>query len=276
MIPLISRWQMTQIFDNPRLENLQRALSSAAQKTGVSFDFLVKTAARESGMQASAKAKTSSAAGLFQFVEQTWLGMVSRYGAKHGLANESVQIQQSSNGRFNITDTASRNRILGLRYDPVASAAMAAELTAENRNSLQAKLGREPSETELYVAHFMGAGKAADLVLAAETTPQKSAAGLFAKEAAANKNIFYKPSGSAKTVKEVLSELGRLHQKPAKITEPSGPLPTGKTTQVEPFDSLAKLPGGWVRSPLLRLSPVLVQLLAELSAPAAPQEFDKK
>lgn len=263
---------MTQIFDNPRFENLQRALSNAAQKTGVSFDFLVKTAVRESGMQASAQAKTSSAAGLFQFVEQTWLGMVSRYGAKHGLANESAQIQQSNNGRFSIKDAAARNRVLGLRYDPAASAAMAAELTAENRNSLQAKLGRAPSETELYTAHFMGAGKAAALVLAAEASPQKSAVALFAKEAAANKNIFYKPDGVAKTVKEVVDELGRLHQKPAEIVK----APTSNVAQIEAFDLVGNLPGGWVRSPLLRLSPMLVQLLAELSAPDAPQQIDKK
>ena len=58
---------------------------SAAITLGAS-GFLLKTATRESSLNPDAKAKSSSAAGLFQFIEQTWLGLVKSDGPRLGLA----------------------------------------------------------------------------------------------------------------------------------------------------------------------------------------------
>jgi hypothetical protein len=49
------------------------ALHQAATITGSDFDYLLSTATRESSLKPQAKASTSSAAGLFQFVGQAWL-----------------------------------------------------------------------------------------------------------------------------------------------------------------------------------------------------------
>ena len=57
------------------------AIQVAARRTGVSFDFLVKQAETESGFDPRAKASTSSATGLYQFLEGTWLSMVRQHGA---------------------------------------------------------------------------------------------------------------------------------------------------------------------------------------------------
>ncbi|MDB5435973.1 MAG: lytic transglycosylase, partial [Phenylobacterium sp.] len=61
---------------------VEAAIQRASQATGVDFSFLMKTAGRESGMNPAAKAGGSSAAGLFQFVEQTWLSTLKQHGAK--------------------------------------------------------------------------------------------------------------------------------------------------------------------------------------------------
>lgn len=63
------------------------AIQLASAKTGVDFDYLVKQARVESSMNPNAKARTSSATGLYQFIEQTWLRMVKNHGAEHGYAN---------------------------------------------------------------------------------------------------------------------------------------------------------------------------------------------
>ena len=52
---------------------VESAVRSAAGVTGVDFGFLLRTAKRESGFNPLAHAGSSSAAGLFQFVEQTWM-----------------------------------------------------------------------------------------------------------------------------------------------------------------------------------------------------------
>ena len=85
------------------------ALKTAARTTGVGFDYLVKTAQRESNFDPNAKAGTSSATGLFQFTDATWMSMLERYGAKHGVS----------------TDGQSRADLLALRKDAKLSSLMA-------------------------------------------------------------------------------------------------------------------------------------------------------
>ena len=56
-----------------------------AAATGSDFHYLLGTAMRESSLKPSAQSATSSAAGLFQFVDQTWLAWSKPHGAKYGL-----------------------------------------------------------------------------------------------------------------------------------------------------------------------------------------------
>ena len=57
----------------------------AAARTGVDFNFLLAQAKAESGLDPTARARTSSARGLYQFTSGTWLEMVRRHGNEHGL-----------------------------------------------------------------------------------------------------------------------------------------------------------------------------------------------
>ena len=66
------------------------ALKNAAAETGSDFSYLLGTAMRESSLKPNAQSSTSSAAGLFQFVDQTWLGLVKNHGAKYGLGSHGA------------------------------------------------------------------------------------------------------------------------------------------------------------------------------------------
>lgn len=179
------------------------AIRQGADRTGVGFDYLVRTAQRESSLDPTAKARTSSASGLFQFIEQTWLGLVRQEGGKHGLGQYAEAIEQQPGGRFGVSDATLRERILALRHDPKAAAAMAGELTRRNQAALSTALGRAPNEGELYTAHVLGAGGAIDLIRGAASTPKADASAMFPEAAAANRSIFFEPGGKARTLAQV-------------------------------------------------------------------------
>jgi Transglycosylase SLT domain len=183
------------------------AIKQAASTTGVSFEYLLSTAKMESDFNPSAGASTSSAHGLYQFIDQTWLGTVKEAGSQFGYGQYADAITKSSSGNYSVSDPAARRAILKLRDDPTAASAMAGVLTQSNSFKLTGKIGRRPTDGELYMAHFMGVGAAAKLISNAEDNPQASAAGMFPSAAAANRSIFYDRSGSARSVSQVYSVL---------------------------------------------------------------------
>ncbi|HYE42487.1 MAG TPA: hypothetical protein VEA15_03760 [Caulobacteraceae bacterium] len=186
--------------------DIDGAIGAAAQLTGVSKAHLLETAMRESSMRPHAEADTSTAAGLFQFTEGTWLEMIKRYGRRYGLAAEAAQVIHDSDGDAVVHDRATEKRILALRFDARVSALMGAELARENASLLQNGLGRIARDSELYAAHVLGPANAVKLILAARRTPGRSAAAMFPKAAAANKAIFYR-NGRPRSVVEVLGHM---------------------------------------------------------------------
>jgi hypothetical protein len=192
---------------DPSRVRIAGAIKQAASSSGTSFEYLLATAKMESDFNATAGATTSSAHGLFQFIDQTWLGTVKEAGAQFGYGNYADAITRSSDGTYSVGDPSARRAILKLRDDPVAASAMAAVLTQSNSFKLTGMIGRRPTDGELYMAHFMGVGGAAKLITNAEDNPQASGARLFPNAAAANHSIFYDGSGRARSVSEVHSVL---------------------------------------------------------------------
>jgi hypothetical protein len=191
------------------------AIKQAAATTGTSFEYLLSTAKMESNLNPSATASTSSAKGLFQFIDQTWLGTVKEAGAKLGYGQYADAIQKSESGSYSVSDPAAKAEILKLRDDPVASSAMAGVLTQSNSFKLTGAIGRRPTDAELYMAHFMGVNGASKLIVSAENNPGASGAALFPKAAAANTSIFYDKSGGARSVSQVYSVLSTRYDSAA-------------------------------------------------------------
>ena len=184
------------------------AIRQASQATGTSFNYLLATAQVESGLNPQAGAPTSSARGLFQFVDQTWLGTIKQSGAALGYGRYADAITRTASGHYQVEDPVMRSEILKLRNDPTANAVMAGAFTRANAAILTARLGRPPSEGELYMAHFLGAGGAARLITLAASSPGASAAYFFGHAAHANASIFYdRATGAARSLAQVRNVL---------------------------------------------------------------------
>lgn len=186
---------------------VEAAIQSASTATGVDFGFMLGTARRESGYNPAAKAATSSAAGLYQFTEQTWLATLKKFGPRHGYARYADMIQMGADGRYHTSGDA-RATIMNLRMDPRAASLMAGEMTSDSAAYLKGRTGRSPTAGELYAAHFLGPQGSARLIEAVHTRPGATAAQLFPDAAHANKTIFYR-DGRAATVGEVYANLTR-------------------------------------------------------------------
>jgi len=186
------------------------AIRQAAQSTGISFEYLLTTAKIESNFNPSAQASTSSAKGLYQFIDQTWLGTMKQDGAALGLGRYANAIARSSDGRYVVSDPGMRAAILQLRNDPKASAMLAGALTRNNAALVSSAIGRQPTNGELYIAHFLGADGAGKLINGASKNPYAKAATMFPHAAAANRSIFYDKNGRARSIGEVYGKLARL------------------------------------------------------------------
>lgn len=214
------------------------ALQRASAATGVDFRYLLGTAMRESGLRPQAQSHSSTATGLFQFVEQTWLTMVKDYGARYGLSSYANAIQRGPDGRLTVADPNDRTAILRLRNDPQTSALMAAEYTRQSQSQMEGRLGRPVSNGELYVAHFLGAATACRLIQTAQGAPGTAACTLFPHEAEANRSVFYHADGSPKTVREVYDWAVHQHDGAA---APALPAAAATGTVAGPLDDNAAL-----------------------------------
>ncbi|MGC6330127.1 hypothetical protein [Rhizorhabdus sp. FW153] len=200
------------------------AIGRAAQRVGVDFTYLLNQAKSESGLNPQAKAQSSSAGGLFQFIDQSWLGAVKTYGARHGLGWAADAIRRRSDGSWAV-DSDMRQQVMGLKNDPEASSLMAAEFASDNAQGLENALGRQPRSADLYFAHFLGLEGATRFLKAADAQPGASAAALFPREARANRSIFYDTGGQARSLSEVYALMARKIDDQGRplTTDPTGP-----------------------------------------------------
>ena len=180
-------------------QQVMDAIWKAAEHTGVDYNYLVAQAHLESGLNAQAKARTSSAAGLFQFIETTWLTSLKRYES---------QIEGSL-GQYSQSSGDSRAQKLEWRHDAELASLVAAAYAQDNAKRLERVLGRPARRTELYLAHFLGGGGASRFMQAWKQNSGAAAASLFPKAARANRSIFYTRQGQARSLAQVLNHFDR-------------------------------------------------------------------
>ena len=196
---------------------VRSAIAKASQATGIDFDYLLGQAQLESGLNPTARAGTSSATGLYQFIDQSWLGVVKQHGTENGLGWASDAITRSGN-RWVVNDPAMKSAILGLRNNPAVSATMAAESASDNKASLEGSLGRGATGTDLYMAHFLGLGGARSFLKTMQANPGVSGAAMFPAAARANRSIFYDAGGNARSLSDIYSRFAaKLDKGAAKV-----------------------------------------------------------
>lgn len=197
---------------------LSKAIAKAGDRNGVDFDYLLQTAIRESSLNPQAKAKTSSATGLFQFIEGTWLEVIKEEGPSLGYGSIAEHIERTSDG-YRVRDPKMRDAILSLRENPEMSADLAAAFTRRNGEYLHDRFGRMPSAGELYIAHFMGARGAEKFFNLGLSRPNDSAAAHFPSQARANEAIFYE-GGKPRSIKQVYQVLVAKHRELGQSSAP--------------------------------------------------------
>ncbi|CCW19007.1 Flagellar protein FlgJ [peptidoglycan hydrolase] [Sphingobium indicum BiD32] len=189
------------------------AIAMASRRTGVDFAYLLGQAKIESSMNPTARATTSSATGLYQFIDQSWLAVIDQHGSEYGLGWASDAISQGSNGRYHVSDPELRQQILDLRKHPETASVMAAEHAADNKSYLEKRLGREAEPVDLYLAHFLGVGGASKFLSVHDRAPGATAASLFPSAARANRSIFYDRAGNARSFADIRDRFASKLQK---------------------------------------------------------------
>src|SRR6202043_185825 len=91
---------------DPSRVRIAGAIKQAASTTGTSFQYLLATAKMESNFNPTAGASTSSARGLFQFIDQTWLGTVKEAGTQLGYGKYADAISKSASGSYSVSNPA--------------------------------------------------------------------------------------------------------------------------------------------------------------------------
>ena len=201
----------TQEPQTPSTSRVVEAIRDGSMESGADFEYLLRTATRESSLDPSAKAPTSSATGLFQFIEQTWLGTMKDAGPKFGLSGYSNEISEVRPGVYDVPDPLQKAEILALRNDPRIASVMAGELTRENHDQLAARIGYAPSEADLYLAHVFGVDSAGDMIEVSVAAPDTSAAEMFPDAARANQALFYdRETGNPLSVAALREKLAGL------------------------------------------------------------------
>lgn len=240
------------------------AIAAAARLTGASASYLTATARRESSFDPNAKAATSSASGLFQFIESTWLNTLNNHAQALGLEDEAA---------------LSRDEALELRFDPKISALMAGALASDNADVLKANLGRAPSEGDLYAAHVLGAGGAVRLIEARDADASQAASELFPAAARANRGLFFAKDGAPVSVGDLYDRLasslsGDSVNAHAAIPAASAHGPVGAHVSGVGRGRSLDVWRGQVQSTALRLTPQMLEILGLLEAPERAQSAD--
>ena len=186
-------------------ENVWRAIANATEVVGVDATYMTAVAARESSFDPTVHAEGSSAIGLYQFTEDTWLRALKIFGVRHGLDELAQQITIDEYGDVSVRPGA-RAKLLQLRNDATLSALMAAELARDNKVRLERLLGRDVTPAETYLAHFLGVGQAARIIDAAHSKPHVSGARLLPAAARSNPAVFA-PAGHAASAAAIVGKI---------------------------------------------------------------------
>lgn len=173
-------------------------LDRVGDVTGVEAHVLKTFAAIESGLNPYARASTSSAKGLFQFINSTWKETVDKHGDKYGITRRTNP------------------------FNAEANSLMGAEFLKDNAKYLS-KFKKDINITDLYLAHFMGPGGAKKFLKA---NPNEYGYRRFPDQASANRGIFYNRSGRPRTLGQIYDLFTLKTKKKAKnfgISLPSLP-----------------------------------------------------
>jgi len=188
------------------------AIRLGSIRTGVDFSFLMELARVESNFNPTVRAPRSSATGLFQFKDLSWLEAMRTFGADYGLQDYATRVKPVNDEEYEqqpIVRDPLQLEVLALRLNPRLSTLMAAENIKRNLQTLSGRIGHEPGRTELYLAHYLGPNGSLEFLKTLDEAPATIAAELFPEEATSDPGVFQGWQGQPRTVAEVYQWLDR-------------------------------------------------------------------
>jgi len=184
-------WEQVPMPTSKDAKGSRKTMEVVSQMVGVPVEYLMIFCAMESGFDWTIKAGAGgSATGWFQFINSTWDWMLQQHSKKYGLP----------------ADVGRR-----LRLDPRINALMGAEYMKYSMNVIKKATGKDPTDIDLYLAHFLGPGTAVKWLKLPKNTIGSYA---FPKEAAANPSIFKdKASGQQRTLAQIEASFDKRMEK---------------------------------------------------------------
>lgn len=140
-------------------------ITRAAKTVGIDPELVFSVSKIESNLKVSAKNRITGATGLNQFTPSTWKFLIKKYPSL-GFTESDIN-------------------------DPQKNALMGAVYLKQISETLNKKLGRKPSVTEVYLGHFLGPSGAIRFLQGMEKNPSAIASQVFPSAAEANPNIFF-------------------------------------------------------------------------------------
>lgn len=168
----------------PNLNAVAALITDVAKMMGVPPALALGMAQAESGLRYGIKAKGSSAAGLFQFINDTWRDQMKSYARRYGIPQTN-------------------------QYDPWANTLLGVRHIRDNIEKARKDLGGiDPPGAAVYLYHFLGQGGGKKFLQEWKRDPNgPSSRGATADQIAANSTIFYK-NGRLRSLDEVLNIMG--------------------------------------------------------------------
>lgn len=172
-------------------EHVVEIIEKASEATKISANYLLVLARTESGCRSDAQASTSTAYGMFQFIESTWLIAIHKHGAKYGEQRLAEAVATDVSGRPIMRKPAMREEVLAKRGDAQLAAYLAAELALENAAYIRRNRRGDLTATDLYMAHFLGAHGASEFLQVLDRQPGRHAHEILPRAASANPTVFF-------------------------------------------------------------------------------------
>jgi hypothetical protein len=182
------------------------AIRVAQQKSHVDPGLLLAIAAKESGFNPEARNRHSTARGLLQFTNATWLTVVRDFGPRYGLSRYAQAIETDRDGNLRVSKPRLRRAILALRDNPRLQAIMTAERLEQGRPTLELHLGRSARAADLYFLHLLGPTGATHFLTELNEHPDASSLTVVGGAAKANAGLFVR-DGRPLTVAEAYASV---------------------------------------------------------------------
>lgn len=236
-------------------DDIKRTIIDAATKFNLSPATMLSIAKRESSFNPNARNPNSTAGGLFQFIDGTWSSTVAKYGKMAGVAPDAT------------------------KFDIKSASLMASALAVENKTVIKNMVGRDATEGEVYLAHFLGGRQAVNMILAKDNRPDAPAAALFPAEATSNPTIFYDKDGQPRSVAQVYNRMASIDAKAADdvtaVTAQSAePAKQEKTAAADDTETVRIKPIDYAVSPA-KAAPPVPQKIAGAKGPEIESEIER-